>query len=280
MMMKQTITSGQIDIRAGETPLPEPKKKTLIQRFKERINYDTKKMDVLMGQYDIDKRVVLGQNALIKATVYCAVTKKTHGNKEIMGWLAGKYDRDTIEIVDAYIGNCKSSTGYTELDPLETIKMNKMAKERGLKLVGQWHFHPCFSSCPSGIDDDFMRNIEKFGIKTPVQLIINLDDFSLTMMEKGHRKKVEFIVPPKIDNHLNINLGYINGEYTPVWGGDTTPFGSYGTYGAYPLMTGDGGEFPEVIAFFGWVGNKMLTIVSFLFPWGNIKQLVKPSVGK
>ena len=33
----------------------------------------------------------------MKAVIYCAITTKTQGDKEIMGWLAGKREGNTID---------------------------------------------------------------------------------------------------------------------------------------------------------------------------------------
>lgn len=200
------------DIKAGEEKAVEKGFFAKIKdNVKDRFKYDIKKIDVIRGKLDIKKPVILQQKALIKATTYCGITKRTQGNIEIMGWLAGKYNKNgSIEVVDAYVGDCKSASAYTELNPLETIKLSKLAKENGLKLIGQWHFHPGMSTYPSGVDDDFMENLEKFGVKNPVQLILNMTDFNLSIMKKGKRKTAEFIIPPKTDCNLDINLGYVN----------------------------------------------------------------------
>ena len=128
-----------IKIKAGEK---EKKKVSMISKIKDRFKYDIKKMETVVGKYDITSNVILHQDAIYKAYCYYAITQKVQGNKEIMGWLAGKINKNKIEIVDAYVGDCNSSAGYTELDPRETVKMMNMARERGLQLVGQWHCLP------------------------------------------------------------------------------------------------------------------------------------------
>ena len=252
------------EIKAEEK---EQEKLSLIRRFQNRFKYNIKKMDIMAGKYNLDKPVILHQNALMKAVIYSGITLKTQGYKEIMGWLAGKRANGTIEIVDAYIGDCKSSSGYTEMNPLETIKLKKMAKERGLELVGQFHLHPAFSTTPSGIDDDFMRNIEKFGIKTPVQLIVNMTDFNLSIMEKGKRKKADFIIPPKTDNGLHINLGYINGEYNDF---------------ATTILSGDFNNYfgeNQVVVFCGYIGNQVLIGLNYLtFKKFNLGRWIEKEV--
>jgi len=211
-MTKEYVGPKLKDVNAGEEKAVEKGFFAKIKdNVKDRFKYDIKKIDVIRGKLDIKKPVILQQKALIKAITYCGITKRTQGNIEIMGWLAGKYNKNgSVEIIDAYVGDCKSASAYTELDPLETIKLSKLAKENDLKLIGQWHFHPEMSTYPSGIDDDFMENLEKFGVKTPVQLILNMTDFNLSIMKKGKRKSVEFIIPPKTDCNLDINLGYVN----------------------------------------------------------------------
>ena len=265
-------------IKAKEQEDVEDKKLSLIKRFKSYFKYDIKKMEVLVGKYNINKKVILSQNALLKAIIYYGVIIKTQGNMEIMGWLVGKQKNGIIEIVDSYIGNCKSTSSYTELDPLETIRLNKLAKKRGLIIVGQWHTHPGFATSPSYIDDDFMRNLEKFGVKTPVQLIVNNDDFNLSMMVKGKRKKVDFIIPPKIDTKMDINLGYINGEYDyrSEYQDDSigvpTPYGhdySGGWVGNSDLFVPE----KDIIAFCGWVGNVIFKLISCI-PYVNLRHLI------
>lgn len=242
------------NIKAKE---PEKEKeKTKMEKLKDRFKSPIKRMEMIANKYDIDKEVILHQNALTKALIYYSVTQKTQGDKEIMGWLAGKKDNGNIEIVDAYIGNCNSSTCFIEMELGETTKMKKMAKERGLELVGNWHSHPGMSTSPSAEDDDYMRNIEKFGMKSPVQLIVNSDNFSLTVMNNLKRRKVDFIIPPKIDNHIGLNLGYMNGEYKTRFGVDgfASPYG-------YEYFNDE--EFC-IVAFFGLIGNSVFSILSYI----------------
>jgi proteasome lid subunit RPN8/RPN11 len=241
-----------LNLKAKE---PEPLKPlSFMKKFRNRFKYDIKKMETIAGKYNLKNHIVLTQNALMKAVIYCAVTLKTQGHTEIMGFLAGKYEEGKIIIVDSYIGDCKSSAAYTELDPLETIKMVKKAKSEGLKIVGQWHFHPGMSTTPSPTDHDFMYNLERMGVKTPVQLICNMDDFNLSIMENGARRKAEFYIPPKLDNDLRINLGYINGEHE-------NPFCDF------DLLCDPGeimGTKKLIIAFYGFIGNMTLSTLTKL----------------
>jgi proteasome lid subunit RPN8/RPN11 len=160
------------------------------------------------------KKVVLYHNALNKAIIYYAVTQKVQGDVEIMGWLAGRVNENSIEIVDAYIGNCMSSIGHTELDATETIRLKKQAKKEGLVLLGQWHSHPSFSTHPSSTDADALNTMKMFGIKHPISLIVNSTDFWLGTIYKNHTRKVKFIIPSKRSNKIGLKLDFINGEYT------------------------------------------------------------------
>jgi proteasome lid subunit RPN8/RPN11 len=162
------------------------------------------------------KKLILHQNALNKAVIYYAVTQKTQGSMEIMGWLAGKITDKRIEVHDAYIGNCNSTGTYTELDVKETIKLKKHAKKHGLVLLGQWHCHPGFSTSPSGTDSDSLNTMQRFGIKNPISLIVNDRDFWIGTIENEHTRRVEFVIPPKFDNKINLHLGFINGEYSYI----------------------------------------------------------------
>jgi len=267
--------------------------------MKDRFKYDIKKIDVIRGKLDIKKPVILQQKALIKAITYCGITKRTQGNIEIMGWLAGKYNKNgSVEIIDAYVGDCKSASAYTELDPLETIKLSKLAKENDLKLIGQWHFHPEMSTRPSGIDDDFMENLEKFGVKTPVQLILNMTDFNLSIISKGKRKDADFIIPPKTDCNLDINLAYINKERETFFNNNLDykeeiiqPFDSF------ELAEGFGAFIGEIVGgittaglMISWMFLKLLIVLVYLtirwpinclllalseLPWFDLKHYVE-----
>lgn len=241
----------------------EEKKISLMRKIKNNFKYDIKKIEVIANRYDLDRKIILHQNAFLKAMIYYAVTIKTQGDIEIMGWLAGKRKGKQIEIIDAYIGDCNSSCAYTEMDPIETIKAKNKAKEKGLSLVGQWHSHPGMSTSPSGVDNDFMNTIERFGMKEPVQLIVNSSEFSLTMFKNGKRKKVEFIIPPKTDNNIDINLGYINGEYRgSVWGG--------GVWGDVDDIT----DPYETRAFYGYVGNRVFERIHKTLPFLKLNKYV------
>ena len=238
-------------------------KKGMISKFKDKHKYQIKKMEVMKGKYDIEHEVILNQNALTKALVYYATVQKTIGSVEVMGWLAGTKENGKIDIVNAYIGNCESSSAYTELDPTETIKMRDKAQSEGLVLVGQWHCHPGFSTSPSGIDDDFMSNIEKFGMKDSVQLIVNSKDFNLSIWSNGKRRKVDFIIPPKVDTKIGLNLGYIVGEYTPK---------------ISDVMFGDGVNMTDnwcVGDFYAYVGNYAFLFVGWWFPFLCLERWVE-----
>ena len=245
-----------IKIKAGEK---KKKKISMISKIKDRFKYDIKKMETIVGKYDINSNVILHQDAIMKAYCYYAITQKTQGNKEIMGWLAGKIDKNKIEIVDAYVGDCTSSSGYTELDPRETVKMMNMARERGLQLVGQWHTHPGMSVHPSFEDKDTMQTLSKTGIEKPIMIIVNSDEFWLGTIQNNFMKKVDFVIPPKTDNKFSINLGYINGEYTyPIY--DTVN----------DMLYGDTG----LVAFYGMIGNFFLLGIDTILPFLNLDRWV------
>ena len=246
---------------------------SFIENFKNKHKYKIKKMEILAGRYNIKKPVILHNDAILKAVIYSAVVKKTQGNIEIMGWLIGTQKDDTINIIDAYVGDCRSNSGYTELDVLETIRIKKAAKERGMIIVGQWHFHPSFSTTPSGIDDDFMFNIERMGIKTPVQLIVNMEDFSLTIMENGIRRKADFMIPPKTDNKLDIKLDFINGEYhctDTYFKGDINSTLCEVENNIYEDIISDN----SLTAFCGYAGNIILFMLDYIIPFANFEQFV------
>ncbi len=245
-------------IKAGEI---KKKEKGIINKLKDRFKYDIKKMETIVGNYDIDSNVILHQDAIMKAYCYYAITQKVQGRKEIMGWLAGKINKDKIEIVDAYVGDCKSSSVYTNLDPRHTVRMMNMAKENGLQLVGQWHCHPGMSVHPSPEDTDTMRTLKAFGMKKPIMIIVNSNKFWLGTINNNFMQKVDFVIPAKTDNEFSINLGYINGEHTP----------SYLNYNENILPYAD----DDWLAYCTMVGNFFLLGVDFFFPFLNLKKWVE-----
>ncbi len=245
-----------IKIKAGEK---EKKKVSMISKIKDRFKYDIKKMETVVGKYDITSNVILHQDAIYKAYCYYAITQKVQGNKEIMGWLAGKINKNKIEIVDAYVGDCNSSAGYTELDPRETVKMMNMARERGLQLVGQWHCHIGIGVHPSPEDKDTMQTLIAFGMKKPIMIIVNSDEFWLGTIQNNFMKKVDFVIPAKTDNKFSINLGYINGEYN---------------YPPYNIVNNMYLDETGLVAFYGMVGNFFLLGIDTILPFLNLDRWV------
>ena len=215
---------------------------------------------------DINNKVILNFDALVKATTYYGVTIKTQGSKEIMGWLVGNREGKNIEVVDAWIGDCKSSSTYTQLDAAETVRMKKLARAKGLSLVGQWHIHPNMSTNPSSEDKNTMVTLEKWGMKNPIMMIVNSNNFWFGTIEKGHMKRVDFIVPPKTDNNLDITLGYINGEYRSSMF-DVCQSG-------YPVGAVGFMEGKTVRAYYGMVGNYFLLGLDIILPFLRLKKWV------
>ena len=247
------------EIKAQE-PDTIKKKKNFFSQLQDRYKHPLKRMEILAGEYNTKYHIILSQNALIKSISYSAINMSKHGSKEIMGYLAGKHYDDKIEIVDAYIGNCKSSGAYTEIDCMEKIRLIKLAHKRGLVIVGQWHLHPNMGVHPSGTDDEFMINLERMGMKSPVQLITNLQEFSLTIMENERRKKAEFIIPPKTDNKLDLEFGTINDDYVAPLFNNT-------------YYQNDVYDEPNIIPFCGWLGNWIFRIIGII-PFVNLKKYI------
>ena len=79
------------------------------------------------------------------------------------------------------------------------------------------------------------------------------------------RRKVDFVIPPKTDNYIGLNLGYINGEYKNKF--SDVGFGYYGGYAEG--CDGDLG----IIAFCGWLGNCVFSIISCI-PFINLIKYV------
>ena len=163
-----------------------------------------------------DCQLILHQNALTKALVYYLTTQQIHGDMEIMGWLMGKRHNDYIEIIDIHVGNCESTSMYTELDGLETIKAKKIAQKKGLDLLGNWHCHTFISSSPSMVDLSAMETLAKFGLKNPLMLIVTKKDFWLGTLYKGIMRKVKFEIPRKTDCELNLDdLTFVENQLKP-----------------------------------------------------------------
>jgi len=188
-----------------EKTIQKPKKKSkgvlsCLKHFKED-RYNTLK-------------IVMEQNVMIKSLTYYSIIQLRYGSMEVMGWLYGKRIDNMFYITDVNIGNCESSSGYTELDPMETVKANKEAKERGLELIGQWHCHPSFDTTPSSIDNNTLKRLRKFGIKVPIMLIVNSDNFWLGSIDKlGLCRKIPFVINSKNDNKVGLRLDNLKLDY-------------------------------------------------------------------
>lgn len=247
-----------IEAKEGDN---KKRKYKLLDIFRDRFKYDIKKTEVLLGKYDLNVEVILSHKALTKANVYCGIVQKTQGSIEVMGLLVGNWNNDILTIEDAYIGNCHSSHTYTEMEPTEIIKLNKLAKANGLSVVGQWHYHPQMATNPSGTDDDFMINLERFKVRTPVQLITNLNDFTLTMMVNGRRKNVDFIIPPANDTYLGIDIGFINNEGSIAQRRTISAYDPYTGHYTYNQIDSNIGL--GIKPFYGWLGRK----TKFFWGW-------------
>lgn len=253
-------------IKAKEEEEKKPRKKSFLSRYYSRFNYPLKKMDILMGKYHIDHYVILKQKALIKSLIYFSIAARETCGAEMMAVLVGKKDKEKIYIEDAWVADCMSSSVSTEIDVLELIKMNKKAKEKGMEICGWSHSHPGFGSHPSYIDTATNQAWEKF-IKDPIMLVCSFDDFFICTTEKGHIKKVDFIIPPSNDTHMDLDMGYIN--YKKIFSGNIA--------GLPPGLRPDGDEFdifPDGLCmpFLELVGMNILVLLGFFNPWAWCKH--------
>ncbi|KNZ70602.1 Mov34/MPN/PAD-1 family protein [Thermincola ferriacetica] len=72
---------------------------------------------------------------------------------ECCGILAGKAAEGIIEIVEIYpMTNIDHSPEHFSLDPKEQLEVYKSVRERGLKVLGNYHSHPATPSRPSRED--------------------------------------------------------------------------------------------------------------------------------
>lgn len=187
----------------------EPEKGDIIEKKNNNI------MDYYFNIFPKKKstfNVVLNNDALIKSLVYYSVAQFKE-NREVMGWLLGHKKDKTIVVCNTLVGECYSSSAYTETDPRNTIQVAKQAKKEGLEIVGQWHCHPGMSTHPSHTDVESMRTLDKFGVKNPISLIVNDENFYIGVYEFNDLIPINFTIPSKSDNKTELNITpFINRE--------------------------------------------------------------------
>lgn len=93
---------------------------------------------------------------------------------------------DGNDIVDSYeVRNTTDGNKLTTyaIDPLDLIRVDDFAEERGLEVIGNYHSHPNHSSTPSETD-------RKSAVKNWIYAIIALDKSKIEMkfwrMENGY----------------------------------------------------------------------------------------------
>ncbi|CEG66700.1 hypothetical protein RMATCC62417_03233 [Rhizopus microsporus] len=84
---------------------------------------------------------------------------------EIIGFLAGDWDKETMRITVREAYPCRSiETGRNdvnvEMDPTSAIETRQLIEERNLKVVGWYHSHPTFVPDPSLVDIENQRNYQ------------------------------------------------------------------------------------------------------------------------
>ncbi|RCH95701.1 hypothetical protein CU098_000577, partial [Rhizopus stolonifer] len=84
---------------------------------------------------------------------------------EIIGFLAGDWDKDTKQLVVKEAYPCRSiETGQNdvnvEMDPTSAIETRQLIEERNMKVVGWYHSHPTFIPDPSLVDIENQRNYQ------------------------------------------------------------------------------------------------------------------------
>ena len=82
---------------------------------------------------------------------------------EVMGFLAGKWDREKklIEVTAAYPGrSVNEGSTECEMDPLVEVMLKEKITSQGLQVVGWYHSHPTFEPIPSMCDVDTQTNYQ------------------------------------------------------------------------------------------------------------------------
>lgn len=84
---------------------------------------------------------------------------------EIIGFLAGKWDKETMRMSIREAFPCRSiETGQNEvnveMDPTSAIETRQLIEERHLQVVGWYHSHPTFIPDPSLVDIENQRNYQ------------------------------------------------------------------------------------------------------------------------
>ena len=228
----------------------------LYRDVKIRFGGQIKEVEKVVGRYAKDKKVVLKQNALIKALVYYALIDREQKGKEVMGLLVGKRENGTATVEDAYICDQHVSGCNAEIDYVKFAELIKKAKQNNVTTLGWWHSHPFGCTNPSGEDTHTNSVWEKMGIKEPIMLIVCDRNFWLGTTVNGHAKKLEFEIPAKTDDYLDLNIGYATGNYHTY-----TPDGAMAGY-----CYGSLDDFKFVTPFFGWVGDRVITAGRYVLP--------------
>lgn len=86
--------------------------------------------------------------------VECIIQQaREHLPVECCGILAGRVEGESIEVVDVYsMTNVDQSPEHFSLDPEEQFKVYYAIREKGLKLLGNYHSHPASPARPSQED--------------------------------------------------------------------------------------------------------------------------------
>ncbi|MFZ5641238.1 MAG: M67 family metallopeptidase [Bacillota bacterium] len=86
--------------------------------------------------------------------VECIIQQaREHLPVECCGILAGRVEGESIEVVDVYsMTNVDQSPEHFSLDPEEQFKVYYVIREKGLKLLGNYHSHPASPARPSQED--------------------------------------------------------------------------------------------------------------------------------
>ncbi len=76
-----------------------------------------------------------------------------HSPVECCGMLAGTFSEEDVEVVDIYpMRNVDNSPEHFSLDPEEQFQVFYSIRDRGLKMLGNYHSHPATPARPSEED--------------------------------------------------------------------------------------------------------------------------------
>lgn len=108
---------------------------------------------------------------------------------ECCGMLAGRVKESVTEIMEIYpMTNVDHSPEHFSLDPKEQLKVYKAAREKELKVLGNYHSHPATPSRPS--EEDIRLAFDSEAIYMILSLCSTAPVLKAFHIEKGRYEEI------------------------------------------------------------------------------------------